>query len=218
MIRAAGWKPEFRSARRREMPVPVWWQRIQRRLCAPEMYLPEHPCLQWWFWKKTYKAVHEELDMVTTPAGDAGGDGALQQLYLGSERLGRVCFGNLRRTSECNVDMNELFGKLYNKALEGDKDCGGLAGIQLFLRRAGYRIRGGTGRCLCASRMHSLISQTFMRTHLYAALGNLKDRSGYSAEGRKSKGGPHLRTRRTLSRPRASDREFWQQRWMRRWQ
>ena len=52
LIRAAGWKPEFHSARRREMPVPVWWQRI-RWLCAPEMYLPEHPCLQWWFWRKT---------------------------------------------------------------------------------------------------------------------------------------------------------------------
>ena len=20
---------------------------------APEMYLPEHPCLPWWFWRKT---------------------------------------------------------------------------------------------------------------------------------------------------------------------
>ena len=24
------------------------------------------------------------------------------------------------------VDMDKLFGTLYNKALEGDKDCGGL--------------------------------------------------------------------------------------------
>lgn len=30
------------------------------------------------------------------------------------------------------VDMNDLFGTLYNKALEGDADCGGLMSYNFF--------------------------------------------------------------------------------------
>ena len=31
-----------------------------------------------------------------------------------------------------DIDMNELYGALYNKALEGDKDCGGLLAYNYF--------------------------------------------------------------------------------------
>ena len=31
-----------------------------------------------------------------------------------------------------DVDMNQLYGTLYNKALEGDKDCGGLLAYNYF--------------------------------------------------------------------------------------
>ena len=38
------------------------------------------------------------------------------------------------------ADMNQIFGTLYNKALEGDSDCGGLLAYNYFSGRAYYRI------------------------------------------------------------------------------
>ena len=37
------------------------------------------------------------------------------------------------------VDMNRLFGTLYNKALEGDADCGGLLSYGLSVGRKYHR-------------------------------------------------------------------------------
>ena len=94
------------------------------------------------------KAVHEELDMVTTPSGDTV---AMVHCNNCTSDL-NAWVGLFREFAEnfgINVDMNELFGKLYNKALEGDKDCGGLAGIQLLLGRAGVRSERGTAT-VCA--------------------------------------------------------------------
>ena len=100
------------------------------------------------------------------------GDGALQQLYLRSERLGRsvpgVC-GELR--NQCRYER--AFGKLYNKALEGDKDCGGLLAYNYF---SGEPVSGANeGRPLFVRKPDAHFNlANFMRTHLYAALATLK--------------------------------------------
>ena len=110
--------------------------------------------------------------MVTTPSGDTGGDGALQQLYLGSERMGRPVQGVRGEHSASNVDMNELFGNLYNKALEGDKDCGGLLAYNYF---SGEHITGferGTRRCSCASRTQIQSGQLHADTSVCTSLGS----------------------------------------------
>ena len=72
-----------------------------------------------------------------------------------------------------NVDMNELFGKLYNKALEGDKDCGGLLAYNYF---SGEPVTGANeGRPLFVRKPDAHFNlANFMRTHLYAALATLK--------------------------------------------
>ena len=71
------------------------------------------------------------------------------------------------------VDMNKLFGTLYNKALEGDADCGGLLAYNYF---AGEDITGFTeGRPLFARMPDSKFSlANFMRLHLYSSLSTLK--------------------------------------------
>ena len=71
------------------------------------------------------------------------------------------------------VDMNKLFGTLYNKALEGEKDCGGLLAYNYF---SGEHITGfEAGRPLFARTPDSKLSlANFMRVHLYTALGALK--------------------------------------------
>ena len=118
------------------------------------------------------KAVHEELDMVTTPSGDTV---AMVHCNNCTSDL-NAWVGLFREFAEnfgINVDMNELFGKLYNKALEGDKDCGGLLAYNYF---SGEPVTGANeGRPLSVRKPDAHFNlANFMRTHLYAALATLK--------------------------------------------
>ena len=118
------------------------------------------------------KAVHEELDMVTTPSGDTV---AMVHCNNCTSDL-NAWVGLFREFAEnfgINVDMNELFGKLYNKALEGDKDCGGLLAYNYF---SGEPVTGvNEGRPLFVRKPDAHFNlANFMRTHLYAALATLK--------------------------------------------
>ena len=72
-----------------------------------------------------------------------------------------------------DVDMDQLYGTLYNKALEGDKDCGGLLAYNYF---SGEHITGfEEGRPLFVRKPDSNFNlANFMRVHLYTALGALK--------------------------------------------
>ena len=69
--------------------------------------------------------------------------------------------------------MDQLYGTLYNKALEGDKDCGGLLAYNYF---SGEHITGfEEGRPLFVRKPDSNFNlANFMRVHLYTALGALK--------------------------------------------
>lgn len=73
------------------------------------------------------------------------------------------------------VDMNDLFGTLYNKALEGDADCGGLMSYNFF---AGEPVVGfDEGRPLFVRMPDSKFNlANFMRANLYASLEVLKSR------------------------------------------
>ena len=72
-----------------------------------------------------------------------------------------------------DVDMNKLYGMLYNKALEGDADCGGLLAYNYF---SGESITGfDEGRPLFVRMPDAKMSlANFMRTHLFTSLGALK--------------------------------------------
>ena len=71
------------------------------------------------------------------------------------------------------VDMNKLFGTLYNKALEGEADCGGLLSYGYL---SGENITGvEEGRPLFVRSPESRFNlANFMRVHLFTALGALK--------------------------------------------
>ena len=71
------------------------------------------------------------------------------------------------------VDMNQLFGTLYNKALEGDADCGGLLSYGYL---SGEFITGvDEGRPLFVRSPESKFNlANFMRVNLFTALGAIK--------------------------------------------
>lgn len=118
------------------------------------------------------KKLHEELDMVTTPAGDA-----VAMVHCNNCTSDLNAWVNIFKEFAENfgvdVDMNKLFGTLYNKALEGDKDCGGLLAYNYF---SGEHITGFTeGRPMVVRTPEAKFNlANFMRVNLYTALGALK--------------------------------------------
>ena len=88
-------------------------------------------------------------------------------------------FDEFAQAAGIRMDKNELFAILYNKALEGDADCGGLLAYNYF---SGEHITGfEEGRPLFVRTPNSRFDlANFMRTHLFTALGALKVGMGYS--------------------------------------
>lgn len=122
--------------------------------------------------EKELKKVHPEIDLVTTPAGNL-----VAMVHCNNCTSDLNAWVNLfREFAEAfgiKADRNQLFGTLYNKALEGDADCGGLLAYNYF---SGEHITGfEEGRPLFVRTPESRFNlSNFMRVHLFTALGALK--------------------------------------------
>ena len=88
------------------------------------------------------KNVHPEIDLVTTPTGNL-----VAMVHCNNCTSDLNAWVNLFRefaeSFGMEVDMTKLFYVLYNKALEGDADCGGLMAYNYF---SGEPVTGFEGR------------------------------------------------------------------------
>lgn len=122
--------------------------------------------------EKELSKVHEEIDLVTTPTGNL-----VSMVHCNNCTSDlNAWVGIFKEFAEefgIEVDMNKLFGTLYNKALKGDSDCGGLLAYNYF---SGEHITGfEEGRPLFVRSPESKFTlANFMRVHLFTALGALK--------------------------------------------
>ncbi|HML48166.1 MAG TPA: FGGY-family carbohydrate kinase, partial [Clostridia bacterium] len=122
--------------------------------------------------ERALKAPYPEIDMVTTPDGKP-----VAMAHANNCTSDLNAWVNL--FAECldamgaQADKNRLFGVLFNKALEGEPDGGGLLAFNYY---AGEPVTGlNEGRPLFARLPDSRLSlANFMRAHLYAALATLK--------------------------------------------
>lgn len=118
------------------------------------------------------KEVYPEIDLVTTPDGHlvamAHCNNCTSDLNAWVDLFEEFCgaFG-------VQADKGQLFSVLYNKALEGDADCGGLTAYNFF---AGEPVVGmDEGRPLFVRKPDAQFSlANFMRANLYASLSVLK--------------------------------------------
>lgn len=122
--------------------------------------------------EKELSKPYEEIDMVTTP------DGELVAMVHGNNCTSdlNAWVGLFKEYSDMlgiEVDMNKVFETLYTKALEGDKDGGGLLAYNYV---SGEHITGfSEGRPLFARTPNSNFTlANFMRTHLMASIAALK--------------------------------------------
>lgn len=115
---------------------------------------------------------YEELDIVTTPSGDAV---AMVHCNNCSSDLNAWVgiFKEFAESYGMEVDMGKLFGVLFNKSLEGDKDCGDVLAYNYY---SGEHITGfDEGRPLLVRRPDSKFNlANFMRANLYTTMGALK--------------------------------------------
>ena len=122
--------------------------------------------------EKELKSLHRELDMVTTPDGNPV---AMVHCNNCTSDLNAWVglFDEFARSAGVTIDTDRLFEILYNKALEGDADCGGLMAYNYF---SGEHITGfNQGRPLFVRKPDSKFNlANFMRTHLFTAIAALK--------------------------------------------
>ena len=122
--------------------------------------------------EKELSKPHEELDLVTTP------DGSLVAMVHCNNCTSDLnawvgLFKQFMEAMGMEVDMNQLYGTLYNKAMEADKDCGGLLAYNYF---SGEGVTAfDEGRPMFARTPNAKFTlANFMRSHLYSALATLK--------------------------------------------
>lgn len=122
--------------------------------------------------EKELSKPYEMIDMVTTP------DGSLVAMVHCNNCTSDLnawinIFKEYQELMGTPVDIDEIYGKLYNHALTGNADCGGLISYNYI---SGEPITGlADGRPLFVRSANDKFNlANFMRTHLYASVGVLK--------------------------------------------
>lgn len=122
--------------------------------------------------EKELSKVYPEIDLVTTP------DGALVGMVHCNNCTSDInawvnLFDEFAENIGAKIDKNKLFSVLFNKALEGDVDCGGLISYNYF---SGEPVTGfDAGAPLFVRKAENKFNlANFMRVHLYSSLAALK--------------------------------------------
>ena len=122
--------------------------------------------------EKALSQPYEVIDMVTTPDGSPV---AMVHCNNCTSDL-NAWVGLFKQYQELlgvPVDMNEVFGKLYNHALEGDADCGGLISYNYISGEPVTGLAEGRPMFVRSANDHFNLAN-FMRANLYASVAVLK--------------------------------------------
>ncbi len=118
------------------------------------------------------KRYYPEIDVVATPAGKTV---AMAHTNTCTSEIDAWVnlIADAARVVGWPVDMNELYTKLFTKALEGDADCSGIISFNYF---AGEPLTGTEhGRPMIVRLPDSRMNiANFMRSQLYGAIATLK--------------------------------------------
>ena len=122
--------------------------------------------------EKELERVHTEIDLVTTPTGSLVAMSHSNNCTSDLNAWVNI-FAEYSQAMGMEADMDQIYGTLYNLALEGDHDTGGLLSYGYL---SGEHITGfEEGRPLFVRSSNSKFTlPNFMRTHLFSALGAMK--------------------------------------------
>ena len=122
--------------------------------------------------EKGLSKLYREIDMVITPDGYPVAMAHANNCTSDLNAWVNI-FKEFAELFGIKADMGELYGRLYNASLSGDKDCGGLLSYGYYSGEGIVHLN--EGRPLFARMPDSKFNlANFMRSHLYASLGAVK--------------------------------------------
>ena len=122
--------------------------------------------------EKALSKVYEEIDMVTTPAGDAVAMVHCNTCTTDLDAWVKL-LGEMVQAAGATISKPQLYDLFYQKAIEGDADCGGLVNFNYY---SGEPITGlSDGRPLFVRKPDSKLTlANFARVQLYSTVATLK--------------------------------------------
>lgn len=122
--------------------------------------------------EKAIVQVHSEIDMVTTPAGKPV---AMVHCNNCTSDLNAWVglFQEFSELLQVKVEQSKLFELLYQKALEGESDCGGLLSYNYFSGEPITHFEEGRPLFVRTAESRFTLAN-FMRVHLFSGLASLK--------------------------------------------
>ena len=120
--------------------------------------------------EKPLSRVHPEIDMVTTPSGEAG-HGPLQQLQRDLNAWGQPA-GRERRSAGLKVDKGNAFHKAVQCVAQGAPDCGGVTPVNYFSGESVTHFDAGLPLLLRRPDADFTLAN-FMRANIYSAFATL---------------------------------------------
>lgn len=122
--------------------------------------------------EKDLQNVHEEIDLVTTPTGELVAMVHCNNCTSDINAWAEV-FNQFAKSFDIELERDRLFDTMFEKALEGEPDCGGLMGYNYF---SGEPVTGfDAGRPMMMRTPNANFTfANFMRMQLYTAVGALK--------------------------------------------
>ncbi|MCL2820614.1 MAG: FGGY-family carbohydrate kinase, partial [Oscillospiraceae bacterium] len=122
--------------------------------------------------EKPLSRLHPEIDLVTTPAGNPVTLVHCNNCTADLDAWVNL-FGDVMAKMGADNNKTKLYGTLYNSALSGDPDCGGLVSVNYL---SGEHITGfSEGRPLFIRTPNSRFSiENVMRSLLFSAMASLR--------------------------------------------
>ena len=122
--------------------------------------------------EKALKRVHEEIDMVTTPSGDAVAMVHCNSCCTELDAWVNM-FGEFGALMGCDIDKSELYEKLYRNAMNAAPDCGGAVAYGFMSGEPAANVEKGYPAYF-RSPEHAPTLGEFFRAQLYSSVGALK--------------------------------------------
>ncbi len=122
--------------------------------------------------EKDLSKVYPEIDLVTTPMGDlvamAHCNNCTSEINVWANM-----FEEVLSVCGCSIDKGQLYMNIFNKSLEGDKDCDGVVTYNYV---SGENItKVDEGRPMCVRTTESKMNlANFMRSQIYGSMATLK--------------------------------------------
>lgn len=122
--------------------------------------------------QKPLSKVYEEIDMVTTPSGKPVAMVHCNNCCTDLDYWVNM-FYELLRSCGSDIEKSALYDLLYEKALEGDTDCGGIVNYNYFSGEPVAHTNSGAP-LMFRSPESKLNVSNFFRAQIYSALSTLK--------------------------------------------